>query len=160
MQPRFPVLEYLCAVLLVSILFCSDWIAAKNKHIAYWKRKLFWIYGSLFAAAGGSGGKIATITTLAVGSQDVYCEYSYLFYFDPDQYFFHRQILKECLLLSSSNKFGVFSSCWPTRDHIGRSTGNSNPVMTSSAGGAKGCSDHRFRAPPAYSTSTQSQQPV
>ena len=34
--------------------------------------------------------------------------------------------------------------------HIGRSTRNSNPVMTSSAGGAKGCSDHRFRAPPAY----------
>ena len=27
---------------------------------------------------------------------------------------------------------------------------NSNPVMTSSADGAKGCSDHRFRAPPAY----------
>ena len=43
-----------------------------------------------------------------------------------------------------------FQSCWPTRDHIGRSTRNSNPVMTSSAGGAKGCSDHRFCAPPAY----------
>ena len=41
------------------------------------------------------------------------------------------------------------SSCWPTSDHIRRSTRNSNPVMTSSAGGAKGCSDHRFRAPPA-----------
>ena len=27
---------------------------------------------------------------------------------------------------------------------------NSNPVMTSSAGGAKGCSDHRFRALPDY----------
>ena len=26
------------------------------------------------------------------------------------------------------------SSCWSTRDHIGRSTRNSNPVMTSSAG--------------------------
>ena len=39
------------------------------------------------------------------------------------------------------------SSCWPTRDHIGRSTGNSNPVMTSFAGGAKGCSDHKFCAP-------------
>ena len=37
-------------------------------------------------------------------------------------------------------------SCWSTRDHIRRSTRNSNPVMTSS----KGCSDHRFRAPPAY----------
>ena len=36
------------------------------------------------------------------------------------------------------------------RDHIGRFTGNSNPVITSSAGGAMGCSDHRFRAPPAY----------
>ena len=24
------------------------------------------------------------------------------------------------------------------------------PSLTSSAGGAKGCSDHRFRAPPAY----------
>ena len=42
-----------------------------------------------------------------------------------------------------------FKSCWPTRDHIGRSTRNSNPVTTSSAGGTKGCSDHRFRAPPA-----------
>ena len=33
---------------------------------------------------------------------------------------------------------------------IGRSTRNSNPVMTSSIGGAKGCSDHRFRASPGY----------
>ena len=32
----------------------------------------------------------------------------------------------------------------------GRSTRYSNPVMKFSAGGAKGCSDHRFRAPPAY----------
>ena len=39
------------------------------------------------------------------------------------------------------------SSYWSTRDHIGRSTRNSNPVMTSSAGGTKGCSDHKFRAP-------------
>ena len=30
------------------------------------------------------------------------------------------------------------------------STRNSNPVMTSSTGGTKGCSDHRFRAPPTY----------
>ena len=60
------------------------------------------------------------------------------------------------------------SSCWPTRDWIGRSTGNYNPVTTSSAGGAKGCSDHRFceRTPSlhchssANSASTQSQQPV
>ena len=36
------------------------------------------------------------------------------------------------------------------RGQIGRSTRNSNPAMTSSAGGAKGCSDHRFDAPPAY----------
>ena len=43
-----------------------------------------------------------------------------------------------------------FQSCWPTRDHIGRPTRKFNPVMTSSAGGAKGLSDHRFRAPPAY----------
>ena len=43
------------------------------------------------------------------------------------------------------------SFCWPTRDHLWRSTRNSNPIMTLSAGGAnKGCSDHRFRAPPAY----------
>ena len=42
------------------------------------------------------------------------------------------------------------SSCWSTRDHIGRSTRSSNPDMTSSTGGAKGCSDHRFRAPPAF----------
>ena len=39
------------------------------------------------------------------------------------------------------------------------------PVMTSSTDGAKSCSDHRFRAPPAYTAqlltaSTQSQQPV
>ena len=42
------------------------------------------------------------------------------------------------------------SSCLSTRDQIGRSTRNSNPVMTSSVGGAKGCSDHSFHAPPAY----------
>ena len=35
-------------------------------------------------------------------------------------------------------------------DPRGRSTRNSNPVMTSSTGGAKGCSDHRFHAPLAY----------
>ena len=35
-------------------------------------------------------------------------------------------------------------------DYIGRSTGNSNPDMTSYTGGAKGCADHRFRASPAY----------
>ena len=44
----------------------------------------------------------------------------------------------------------LFSSCWPTRGHKGRSTRNSIQVMISSAGGAMGCSDHRFRAPPAY----------
>ena len=44
---------------------------------------------------------------------------------------------------------------------------NFQPSLTSSAGGAKGFSDHRFRAPPAglycpiaNSASTQSQQPV
>ena len=38
-----------------------------------------------------------------------------------------------------------------TRDDIGRSTRNSNLAMTSSTGSsAKGCSDYRFRAPPAY----------
>ena len=47
-------------------------------------------------------------------------------------------------------KSTFFSSYCPTRDHIGRSTRNSNPVMTSSAGDAKGCLDHRFRAPLAY----------
>ena len=36
------------------------------------------------------------------------------------------------------------SSCLSTGDHIGRSTRNSNPVMTSSADGAMGCSDHRL----------------
>ena len=46
--------------------------------------------------------------------------------------------------------FQVFSSCWTARGHMGRSTKNSNPVMTSSAGDAKGYLDHRFRAPPAY----------
>ena len=39
--------------------------------------------------------------------------------------------------------------------HIGRSTGNSNLVMTSSAGGAKGCSDHRLHAPPVYTAQFQ-----
>ena len=34
--------------------------------------------------------------------------------------------------------------------YSGRSNRNSNPVMTSPAGGVKGCSDHRFRAPLAY----------
>ena len=45
-------------------------------------------------------------------------------------------------------------------------TRNSNTVMTFSLGRAKGCLDHRFRAPSAYncpianSASTQTQQPV
>ena len=43
-----------------------------------------------------------------------------------------------------------FSSRWPTRGHIGRSNRNSHPVITFSAGGAKGCSDHRFHASLAY----------
>ena len=43
-----------------------------------------------------------------------------------------------------------FSPYLPMRGHIRRSTGNSNSVITLSAGGAKGCSDHRFCAPPAY----------
>ena len=33
---------------------------------------------------------------------------------------------------------------------MGRPTGISDPFMTSSTGGVKGCLDHRFRAPPAY----------
>ena len=33
------------------------------------------------------------------------------------------------------------------RGHIGRSIRNSNPVMTLSAGGTKGCLDHRFCSP-------------
>ena len=41
-----------------------------------------------------------------------------------------------------------FLSCCPMRGDIGRSTRNSNPVMTSSTGDAKHCSDHGFRAPP------------
>ena len=41
-------------------------------------------------------------------------------------------------------------SCWPTRDHIEWSIRNSNPVMTSSKGGAKGFLDHRFHASSAY----------
>ena len=53
---------------------------------------------------------------------------------------------RKCLIVF----FLFFSSCWSTRGHIGRSTRNSNPIMTSSAGGAKGWSDHRFRSPPAY----------
>ena len=40
--------------------------------------------------------------------------------------------------------------CFVLLTHIRRSTGNSKPVTTSSAGGAKGCSDHKFRAPPTY----------
>ena len=46
----------------------------------------------------------------------------------------------------------VFSSCWPTRGHIGRFIRNSNQDITSSSGGDKGCLDHRFHAPPAYTT--------
>ena len=43
--------------------------------------------------------------------------------------------------------FLLFLSCRPTKDHIvERSTRNPNPVMASSVGGAKDCSDHRFRA--------------
>ena len=61
------------------------------------------------------------------------------------------QIFSAILLYCSRiavNLGSFVSSCWPTRGNIGRSTRISNPVMTSSVGGAKGCSDHRFRAPP------------
>ena len=59
---------------------------------------------------------------------------------------------KKRLIKTKTISIRVFflSSSWPTRDHIGRSTRNSNPVMTSSTGGAKGCLDHRFRAPQAH----------
>ena len=50
----------------------------------------------------------------------------------------------------SNIKFLFVLSCWPTRDHIGRPASNSNSVMTSFTGSAKGCSNHRFRAPPPY----------
>ena len=67
-----------------------------------------------------------------------------------------RLILPFSLSLYFSKVFFSFLlSCWSTRDHIRRSTRNSNPVMTSSAGGAKGCSDHRFRASPAYTAQLQ-----
>ena len=39
--------------------------------------------------------------------------------------------------------------CFHHPGHIGRSTGNSNPMMTWSVGGAKGGLHHRFREPPA-----------
>ena len=68
--------------------------------------------------------------------------------------------------LTGSGYF-FLSSCWSTRDHIGRSTGNSNPVMTSSAGpvprivqttgSVHNPSQH---CPIANSASTQRQQPV
>ena len=43
--------------------------------------------------------------------------------------------------------FDVFSSCWPMRDHMGRSARISNPVRTLSPGGSKGCAVHSFCAP-------------
>ena len=55
-----------------------------------------------------------------------------------------------CVISSIKVLIFFLLSCRSTRDHIGRSTGNSNPVMTSSTSGAKGCSDHRFCGPPAY----------
>ena len=51
-------------------------------------------------------------------------------------------------LLGLFQNSSFFSSCWPRKGHIGRTTRNSNPAMMLSAGGAKGCSDHCFCAPP------------
>ena len=44
-----------------------------------------------------------------------------------------------------------FQSCWPTRDHLGRSTGISNPVWHLPQVVPR-VDDHRFRAPQAYTT--------
>ena len=44
----------------------------------------------------------------------------------------------------------VFSSFWPRRGRIRRPTRISYLVMTLSAGGGKGCLDHGFHAPAAY----------
>ena len=57
-------------------------------------------------------------------------------------------LLVELFILNWACRHAFCRSCWPTRDHIGRSTRNSNPVMTSS--GPKGWSDHRCRAPLTY----------
>ena len=46
--------------------------------------------------------------------------------------------------------FRYYLFCFILQTDIGGSVGNSNPVMTLSSGGAKGCLGHRFRAPPAY----------
>ena len=54
------------------------------------------------------------------------------------------------LLATSTHPKNILYILFHHADPRGRSTGITNPVMTSSAGGAKGCSDHRFRAPPAY----------
>ena len=42
------------------------------------------------------------------------------------------------------------SSCLYTMGHIGKCIGLFKPRLTSSAGGAKGCIDHRFRGPPVH----------
>ena len=46
--------------------------------------------------------------------------------------------------------FPRFSSRWSTRGHIRRSAKNSNPDMTLSESGARGCLDHRLRILPTY----------
>ena len=67
----------------------------------------------------------------------------------------HPTLLTSILRREPTNKkslkcLSIFSSYWPTRDWLRRSTRNSNPVMILYTGGAKGCLDHRFRAPLTY----------
>ena len=66
---------------------------------------------------------------------------------------YSRQLRVSCVLTQEVRRHtgpSVFILLILEGLQIGRRTGISNPDMTSSAGGAKGCSDHRFRAPPAY----------
>ena len=52
-----------------------------------------------------------------------------------------------CRLMHCAKVYFVSSCSWPTRGHLGNSTGMiSNPVVTLSAGGPNGCLDHGFRA--------------
>ena len=58
-----------------------------------------------------------------------------LAYTELDCFPYHNLILSKWANWHSFKPF--FQSFWPTKDNIGRSTGISNPVMTSFAGGAK-----------------------
>ena len=112
------------------------------------------LIGSVFSCAVWSGAteKVISEVTVPFEQKTIFQLHSSHYKFRNPFAVFKPTIAVSFKRLCLDCLFVIFFllSCWSTRDHIGRSTRNSNPVMTSSVGSAKGCSDHRFRAPPTY----------